>query len=319
MKAPADAPSEAKRLETLRSLGILDTLPEERFDRVTRLAKRLFGVEIALVSLVDANRQWFKSRQGLDAAETPREISFCGHTILRDEVLVVNDAREDERFHDNPLVSGDPNIRFYAGYPLQAPNGEKLGTLCLIDPEPRGLDGDDLELLTDLAGMVEGEFAALEAATIDSLTGLTNRLGFEAIATHALAASKRHDRPLTLLFIDLDRFKEINDRLGHAAGDRALCAVAGILRETFRESDLVARMGGDEFCVLLTLSGAADAKRPLDGLEQAVAAWNETGGADFELAYSVGVVEFDPARHRDLPDLLADADQRMYAHKQTGR
>lgn len=319
MKAPENAPGEAKRLETLRSLGILDTAPEERFDRVTRLAKRLFGVEIVLVSLVDANRQWFKSRQGLDATETPRDISFCGHTILRNEVLVVNDALDDERFHDNPLVSGDPKIRFYAGYPLQAPNGEKLGTLCLIDPAPRGLDPDELELLGDLAGMVEGEFAALEAATIDSLTGLTNRLGFETIAAHALAATQRQERPLTLLFVDLDRFKQINDRFGHAEGDRALVSIARILQDTFRGSDVVARMGGDEFCVLLTLTGAADTKRPLEGLEEAVATWNETNGSDFDLAYSVGLVEYDPERHREVADLLAEADGAMYAHKQARR
>ena len=108
MITPPTPVDELLRLETLRNLKILDTNPEERFDRVTRLARRIFGTPIALVSLVDTDRQWFKSRQGLDAVETPRDISFCGHAILSDEIMVVNDAHEDERFSDNPLVTGDP-------------------------------------------------------------------------------------------------------------------------------------------------------------------------------------------------------------------
>lgn len=106
---------EAARLETLHSLSILDTPPEERFDRLTRLARRLFDVPIALVSLVDENRQWFKSHPGLDATQTSRDISFCAHALLADETMVIQDARNDDRFHDNPLVTGQPGIRFYAG------------------------------------------------------------------------------------------------------------------------------------------------------------------------------------------------------------
>ena len=116
MIKPAIPADERRRLQTLREMKLLDTPPEERFDRVTRLAKQVFSTQIALVSLVDADRQWFKSRQGLDAEETPREISFCGHAILDDKIMVVNNAVEDQRFCDNPLVCGNPNIRFYAGY-----------------------------------------------------------------------------------------------------------------------------------------------------------------------------------------------------------
>ena len=123
MKTPELPADERTRLEILRSLKILDTLPEERFDRLTRLARKLFDVPIALVSLVDVNRQWFKSSAGLDATETPREISFCGHAILGDDILVVSDTQLDERFHDNPLVTGGPAIRFYAGCPLTGANG----------------------------------------------------------------------------------------------------------------------------------------------------------------------------------------------------
>jgi GAF domain-containing protein len=124
-------------METLRALKILDSGPEERFDRLTRLAKRMFGVSISLVSLVDSDRQWFKSSQGLDATETPRDISFCRHAILGDTVFAVPDTLKDDRFHDNPLVTDAPNIRFYAGCRLTIAYGSKLGTLCIIDHKPR--------------------------------------------------------------------------------------------------------------------------------------------------------------------------------------
>ena len=117
MWVPAKPVDEAARLDALHRLNVLDTGPEERFDRLTRLAKRLFNVPIALVSLVDAERQWFKSAAGVDVSQTPRNISFCGHAILGDQILMICDARLDERFYDNPLVVGDPRIRYYAGCP----------------------------------------------------------------------------------------------------------------------------------------------------------------------------------------------------------
>ena len=159
----ASLPSnETARLNALRTLAILDTPPEERFDRITRLASRLFEVPIVLVSLVDANRQWFKACYGLDSSETGRDISFCGHAILSDNILVIPDAREDERFWDNPLVTGDPFVRFYAGYPLSGPTGHKLGTLCLLDTKPRQFTQADREALTDLAKLVEKELGSAD-------------------------------------------------------------------------------------------------------------------------------------------------------------
>ena len=135
MKAPATSIDEAVRLTTLRSLDILDSLGEERFDRLTRMAKQMFRVPIALVSLVDENRQWFKSCVGLDVSETSRDISFCGHAILGDEVFVISDTLKDDRFSDNPLVLEDPHIRFYAGCPIRVANGSRTQTVSLTDVE----------------------------------------------------------------------------------------------------------------------------------------------------------------------------------------
>ena len=156
--------NEIYRLQALHDLKILDTPPEERFDRIIRLAIRLFDVPIALVSLVDANRQWFKSCYGLDISESSRDISFCAHAILADDILLIPDALADERFYDNPFVTNDPFIRFYAGCPLVGLDGNKLGTLCIIDRRPREFSQEDLASLRDLAKMVEKE---LMSATLD--------------------------------------------------------------------------------------------------------------------------------------------------------
>ena len=155
---PAPIPSnEARRLDALRALLVLDTAPEERFDRITRFAASEFDTPFALVSLVDGNRQWFKARVGLDACETARDISFCGHAIHSSDVLVIEDARSDPRFADNPLVEGDPFIRFYAGAPLILPSGLSVGTLCVIDTEPRTFTHIDQAILSALRDVVVEE------------------------------------------------------------------------------------------------------------------------------------------------------------------
>lgn len=161
MLEPSTPADEAQRTATLRNLHILDTPAEERFDRITRIAQRVLGVPIALVSLVDSNRQWFKSCQGLAASETPRGISFCGHAILDDAPLIIGDALSDPRFADNPLVTGEPRIRFYAGHPLKHSNGSRLGTLCVIDRRPREMSAADLAALADLAAWAEEELNVL--------------------------------------------------------------------------------------------------------------------------------------------------------------
>lgn len=148
---------ESRRLAALLDLAVLDTDAEERFDRLTRLAARILEVPIALVSLIDSDRQWFKSRVGLDKRETPRDLSFCGHAVLHDDLFVVPDATQDPRFHDNPYVLDDPSIRFYAGRPLHAAFGERVGTLCVIDRQPRELSAEDRQTLDDLAALVERE------------------------------------------------------------------------------------------------------------------------------------------------------------------
>ncbi|MDP2956169.1 MAG: ATPase, T2SS/T4P/T4SS family [Longimicrobiales bacterium] len=156
---PRTPANEADRLADLHSTGVLDTPPEERFDRLTRKAAEHFGVPVSMVSLVDEDRQWFKSHHGTDTTETPRDVSFCGHAVLSDEVFVVEDAYLDARFVDNPLVTGDERVRFYAGYPLHGPAGQKVGSFCVIDHKARAFTEEDAKVLTELGRQVEAELA----------------------------------------------------------------------------------------------------------------------------------------------------------------
>ncbi len=155
-RAPAD---EADRLADLRATGVLDTPPEEGFDRLTRKAAEYFGVPVCMVSLVDADRQWWKSHYGTDSTGTPRDVSFCGHAILEDEIFVVEDAYLDARFADNPLVTGEDQVRFYAGYPLKGPGGHRVGSFCIVDHQPRAFTEADAQVLKELGQEVEAELA----------------------------------------------------------------------------------------------------------------------------------------------------------------
>ncbi len=151
--------NEPERLRALRDLMLLDTSPEERFDRVVRFAAEQLDAPIALVSLVDEHRQWFKSRLGLQVPETGRDVSFCAHAILQPDVFIVEDASRDARFAGNPLVTGETHVRFYAGAPLSAPGGERIGTLCVLDTRPRALGGTELAILKALRTLVDEAIA----------------------------------------------------------------------------------------------------------------------------------------------------------------
>lgn len=312
--------NEAARIDALHSLRILDTPREERFDRLTRLARRLFDVPMAVVTMIDVHRQWFKSCVGMgDATETSRDVSFCAHAILHEGLTVVPDARLDPRFVDNPQVTGEPFIRFYAGCPIKSESGYTLGTLCLVDTRPRAFEADEQALLKDLAAMVEQELAAVKLATIDDLTGVSNRRGFESLARHAMATSKRTGRPACMLGFDLNHFKQINDRFGHAEGDLALADFAGLLLTSLRESDVIGRLGGDEFAVFLTNTALSDVPVVLEHLQGALQVFNQTAGRQYQLDYCVGVVQYDPQQHADLAALLHSADVAMYAQKKARR
>ncbi|ELM6649091.1 GGDEF domain-containing protein [Vibrio vulnificus] len=315
MQTPKKPDNEPQRIADLHSLNILDTAAEERFDRVTRIARRLFDVPIALVSLVDEDRQWFKSCFGLNASETPRDISFCGHAILGADTLIVEDASQDARFADNPLVTGEPHIRFYAGVPLMFEHSSCLGTLCIIDTKPRTLNEDERLDLIDLAKMAERELAATHSASIDDLTQISNRRGFMTLAKKSMAYCEVGDYPYSIAYLDLNGFKPINDQFGHQEGDRALKAFADTMKKSFRESDVFARLGGDEFVVFMSGASRSVAQIAIQRFTEALQRYNQSANRGYDLSFCAGIVSVEPDANISLDELLSQADKAMYQQK----
>ena len=317
---PPDIPeTEDQRIAELRSLLLLDSSPEERFDRITRVAKQLFDVPIALVSLVDTDRQWFKSCIGLDVSETGRDISFCGHAILNDDVFIVENALKDIRFSDNPLVKGGPEIRFYAGAPIAMPSGNKLGTLCIISPKARTFGADQSALLNDLSKIVINELISQQAATQDVLTGIYNRRGFDMLAKKTIANCARYGWKTTLIYFDLNKFKEINDTYGHQTGDVALTSFTQLLTSIVRDSDIIARLGGDEFVVMLMSTDIKSAFSKIESFMKELQKFNLESSQPFQLSASYGAVEYSVDKHSTVEELICEADRLMYVQKQKGK
>ncbi len=260
---------------------------------------------------------WFKSCIGLDVSETPRDISFCGHAILGTEIFLIANTEKDERFSDNPLVLNAPHIRFYAGCPLSYVDGSMLGTLCIIDTKARDLTEDDLEALKDLAELAEHELMAVQLATLDELTQISNRRGFMQLAKHSLDLCSRQNIPASLVFFDLDKFKPINDNFGHAEGDVALIAFSDQLKNTFRTSDVFGRLGGDEFAVLLTDSSIELAENTIARFRHSIEKYNKAANRGYDISFSDGIVPIDHENNLSIELLLSQADSLMYEKKHT--
>jgi diguanylate cyclase (GGDEF)-like protein len=351
MKSPPPHDRERARLAALEAYEVLDTLPEAAYDDISRLAAQVCGTPIALVSFVDRDRQWFKSRVGLETAETPREVAFCAHAILQpSDVLVVPDAEKDDRFVGNPLVTGDPGIRFYAGAPLVTSEGLPLGTLCVIDRVPRELTRDQAGALRSLArqvmaqmelrcsiralkhdvarrhayeaqlvehqSLLEEQNAILELQSrTDALTGLRNRRAFDEDLDLEYDRSVRYNEPLSLVLLDVDEFKAYNDAFGHPAGDDVLREAARLLKASSRAVDLVARHGGEEFAVLLPRTGPEGALALAERFRRAVEAgpWKIRA-----ITVSVGVATL-PFDSPSRSGLVSAADHALYQSKDAGR
>jgi diguanylate cyclase (GGDEF)-like protein len=320
---PAPLPTgDAERLAALRSYEILDTRAEEAFDRLVGLAARLTGTPIAAISLIDADRQWFKARVGLAAEEAPRAQSFCAHAILTpSEPLVVPDATADARFADNPVVTGEPGIRFYAGVPLVNPEGQALGALCVVDHTPRELPAEQLDALVTLAGAVASTLELRRAmrrahrlALTDALTGLANRPALLDALEHLVTRLAAAGEGFTLLHLDLDGLRRVNDLHGGITGDAALREAASALSAALPEGALAARLGGDEFAALIPGSrgGAMAAERLRLAVKERMDArrWPVTA--------SVGAVTFHVAPE-DLAEALSAADEVLARAKVAGR
>ncbi|MFD1331168.1 GGDEF domain-containing protein [Methylopila musalis] len=306
------------RLAALRSYDLLDTPQEEAFDRLTRLGQRLFDTPIVLISLIDRDRQWFKSRWGFEARETPRAPAFCDLAIRKADPLVVPDATRDARFAENPFVLGAPHIRFYAGAPLRTAEGFALGALCVIDTKPRAFGARDVGALRDLAGVVMNTFDLRRQVATDALTGVLSRRAFREEARSGLEAAKRLGAPFSLVTFDLDRFKAVNDTHGHMTGDQVLRRAAAACHGELRAGDPLGRLGGEEFAVALPVA-AAEALEVAKRLQAVIAAQVFDGAeGPFQVTASFGVASW-PDAGASLDDLMAAADVALYAAKGQGR
>lgn len=313
------------RLGALYRYGILDTDPEPQFDRIVRLAARYFEMPMALTSLVDADRQWFKARVGLEETQTSINQSFCAVTIQQPGTMVIPDAQQDPRLRLYDAVTGDPHIRFYAGSPLVTPDGHKLGTLCVLDHRPRIFTAEDEADLEDFAALVMDELSLRRAveelshlALNDSLTGLPNRMHQRQHLLQAMRRAEQGGERVVLALLDLNGFKSVNDTLGHAAGDALLVQVGRRLRETLMTSDLVARMGGDEFTVVLTdLGSPQGAEVAMRRVQRAFTEPFVVAGQAVQVNWSIGMAVF-PDDTVAPDELFRLADQAMYTAKRAG-
>jgi diguanylate cyclase (GGDEF)-like protein len=317
---------EARRLAALDRCRILDTPPDPRFDAMARLAAEICDVPVALVSFVDARRQWFKAAVGLGLCETSRDSAFCAVAIQQPhEVMVIEDATLDPRFADSSLVATEPRIRFYAGAPICIEDGQALGTLCIMDVKPRTLDETGRRRLAELAGSVscilELHRSAAQLGRLDThdvLTGTVSRRAFEDRFEEAVAGALA-GRPCGLLVIDLDGLKTVNESLGHAAGDLLLREVAARLKAAVRTGDLVGRLGGDEFAILMPGPVGAEAAcalgaRIVNDMHRPVV----LAGRELTASASVGIA-LCPVDATDPSALMRHALESLHRAKRGGR
>lgn len=335
MLSPEMPCDEVLRQQILDDHELIDTPADPYLDTLVRVVREVFTVKTVLVSLIDHDRQWFKSRIGLGITETPRTISFCAHAILGTQPLIVEDTHNDLRFHDNPVVVNNPQIRFYAGQPLFSQEGQPLGTLCLIDPAPRQLTGKQVHLFIDMATLVEGylklrhvseQTAQLRAALsreqrktmLDPLTQLWNRAGLNHFLPRQQEQADDLGLQLGVLFCDLDYFKKVNDNHGHAAGDQVLWETARRINAAVRPQDVVTRSGGEEFVVLLQVH---DEHELLQIAERIRTALNKEPVSIDELQLNLTISIGAALRAPQEPPTatMNRADQALYQAKGNGR
>lgn len=304
---------EQERLFFLRSTGLLDSKASEAFDRITRLAAELFQVPIALVSLVEDKRQWFKSCVGLDTRQTDRSVSFCTHTIERGTALIVEDALQDTRFADNPLVTGYPGIRFYAGVPLRLPSGHALGSLCIIDSQPRSFSDRELQRLQDLGALVMAQIDLHQmAGRVNEVTRLPNRGQLGEDLQEACAAEP--SAPRVLMLLDVMSHAQLQAAVravGVAPLESALRTIATKLVQTIPSDAALYHVGETRFAIVLAGGVQEDLSDVAAGMMLRMAEPFRAGAVTVQLELQAGLAPFTLVSE-SCHDVLRRATAALY-------
>jgi diguanylate cyclase (GGDEF)-like protein len=325
------------KIANIHSLDLFYTPLEERFERITRVARRALHVPVAAISLLNDDKQWFKSAAGWGISELPRDQAICRLTVEGSELLVIPDTLADPRVAKLPIVEGAPRFRFYAGYPLVDEHGNVVGTFCVFDLRARELTPAERQTMLDLAAMTQRELvadqltsahAALTAklglarreALMDPLTHLWNRRGASVLLKGAFTDADQRNTSIALALLDLDNFKRINDNHGHQTGDEVLRRIASRLLSSVRGDDQICRMGGDEFLVLMAETDAALAQRVAERIRHAITETPiPTRDGTMTMSVSIGCVVRQPRDQKSLETLLERADQALMESKAAGR
>lgn len=314
-----DPQAEDSRLAALNRFDILDTPKEESFDRIVRLVRMALNVPMAHISFLDAHRLWMKAGDGISVTDAPRKQTFCTRVLEEGEPLIIPDATLDERTADSAFVRGEPGVRFYAGFPLRTVDGHIIGTICAIDTKPRAVTPQDTQAMTDFAQLVIDELELRQLASTDALTGCMSRRAFREAASRAVALALRHHEDLSCIIIDIDHFKSVNDRFGHPVGDVVLARSAAAWAAALRTTDLIGRIGGEEFAVLLPHTNSPAAMGVAEKLRATAAAIRvELPTEMIGVTASFGVASLGRAA-QDLDTLMQNADKALYQAKKSGR
>ncbi|MDP3536232.1 MAG: sensor domain-containing diguanylate cyclase [Halomonas sp.] len=331
---------ETRRLKALADYQILDTQKDAAFDEIVEAVSLICDTPIAVVNFIDRDRQWFKSEKGLGVQETPRDISICVHALLQPGIFVVPDTTQDARFVNNPLVTGEPHLRFYAGAVLKSQDGYPLGTLCALDYEPRELTQRQRFALQALANQVMAHMELMRSHRIqealirelqttrqelealsstDSLTGLLNRRAFDQRFQQEVAMIQRGAPSGALMLIDLDNFKHINDTYGHQSGDHVMVRFIALCRQVFRQYDVISRWGGDEFMVMLPRTSPSEATHVASRLHQQLAATPMLTNSTSQLYCTVSIGICAVTSTSTMDTCLSMTDALLYQVKKEGR
>jgi diguanylate cyclase (GGDEF)-like protein len=325
------------KIANIHSLDLFYTPLEERFERITRIARRALQVPVTAITLLNDEKQWFKSAAGWGISELPRDHSLCRLTVAENKLVTISDTLQDPRTAQSPVVLQAPRFRAYAGHPLADEHGNPAGTFCVFDLKPREFTPADRQAIVDLAAMSQRELlsdslsdahSALTAklsvarreAMMDPLTRLWNRRGASVLLKAAFTAADQRGMPLTLALLDLDDFKRVNDSYGHQIGDEVLRKVASRLVSAVRGDDSVCRLGGDEFLILMTDTDAAAAARIAERIRRMVTDTSiPTRDGALVVSVSVGFTIRKPNNPASSEALIDLADQALLQSKAAGR